>query len=180
MVDIANLFFQGDNLKRTICALCNGRDQLCVDPISETLIVMHTAHIQVMVTESGVALFRDHPMMIIPFLTMTMDQLKLLAGIVMEFISSRENVGVTTAPQAHMGGGRIIFPCTTGQKVPPLPFLTLVKAFVDLVCESPGYDLWSRRAICSVVLQRMAASVGVSPDAMREASAYVSQAFPEA
>lgn len=174
MNEIADAFLGDSALKHTMCVLCNGRDQLCTDPISETLIVMHTSPVSVMLTDTGVILFRTHPMMVVPYTSMDKAQLKLLESFVQQFLAAK---GGECGGHGEIRGGYIAVPPLTGKPGRHVPLQTIVNTFIELVKENQSYDAWSKRAICSVVLQRLGASIGASAEVLRMANSRVTTAF---
>lgn len=178
MEEIANLFLGEDSLKRTMCTLCNGRDQLCQDPISETLIVMHTSPISPMLTDAGVILFRAHPMMVVPYTSMTEKQLQRLASLVQEFVISRSTSDGAQCFSGEIGNGYIMLSNPIPQEPKFVPLSALIDTFISLMRDSRGYDAWAKRAICSVVLQRLGASIGTSGETLRVASSRIADCFP--
>lgn len=176
MDEIASLFLGDSAIKTTLCELCNARDQLCADPISDTLCAMHNAPISVMITTVGVALFKDQPVMVIPYSVMSKAQLEAILQYVTQFRQNRDG-GVKASGDVRMGEGNLILQPTLGQPVKNVPLPLLLNTFIDLVLENKTYDNWAKRSICSIVLQRLSASIGSNGDVLRNANSRVLELF---
>ena len=63
-------FLQGQNLRRVFAHLCNHSTGQVTDPISYVVHIMLTCPVQMVVSEVGVAFFKDHPNALFPFTAM--------------------------------------------------------------------------------------------------------------
>jgi hypothetical protein len=66
----ATLFLTGTHLQNVLCHLCNQSAGLVSDPITETLTVMATTPLALVITEAGMAMFKDKPTMVMPYTNM--------------------------------------------------------------------------------------------------------------
>ena len=174
-------FLKGRDLESTICTLCNAREQLCTDPISDTLSIMLNSTISVSITETGMSLFKGHPTMVIPFNRMTKLQLQFLDDTVRESMHYKSGGHSTSGHTAavQMGGGSIILVNTAGTDTVAITFLDVIKSFISLLKNSQVYDTWSQRAICQIVLQRLSATTVTSQDVIRVCSEYIETEFSQ-
>lgn len=179
MDEIASLFLGDISIKTTLCELCNVRDQLCADPISDTLCAMYNSPVSVTITTVGVALFKDQPAMVIPYSVMSKTQLEAILQCVTQFRQNKE-IGIKTSGEVRMGEGNLILQPPIGKPVKSVPLPLLLNTFIDLVSENKTYDSWAKRSICSIVLQRLSASIGSSGEALKNANHRVMELFSSA
>lgn len=84
MERIVSEFLTGKNLRKMFSHLCNNASGQVTDPISDTASMMLTCPVQMIITEVGVALFKDRPTHLYPFSAMDPAQLYFVEELVRE------------------------------------------------------------------------------------------------
>jgi hypothetical protein len=79
---IIGTFLTGSSLRKVFAHLCNHASGQVTDPISDVVNTMLTKPVQMVVSEVGVALFKDHPNALFPFKEMSRAQRDLVERIV--------------------------------------------------------------------------------------------------
>lgn len=160
-------FLTGKSLQDVVCLLCNQCCGLSTDPITDTLVVVATTPICVVVTETGLSLFQNQPSMVFPYSHMSRDQLDFVnekVKIVLEL--SRENHS-NAKGQIQMGGGCILMITPQSKHSGRiLNAVDIVNAFVDSVIKSDKQDNWCKKAICNIILQRVSCAVNMPNEAI--------------
>lgn len=80
-------FLTGRNLRKVFSHLCNNASGQVTDPISDTAIMMLTCPVQLILTEVGVALFKDRPTSLFPFTRMDSAQRYFVEEIVRDCLN---------------------------------------------------------------------------------------------
>ena len=80
-------FLTGSNLRKVFSHLCNNASGQVTDPISDTAIMMLTCPVQLILTEVGVALFKDRPTSLFPFTRMDSAQRYFVEEIVRDCLN---------------------------------------------------------------------------------------------
>jgi hypothetical protein len=114
------LFLRGDELVHLMRHFCNTSMGQVVDPITDVVCVMITSPLQIVITEVGVAPFKDRPTRIYPFVEMNENQRTFLREIVQSHLDcadggkrANDRVATTTTTSIsfaslQMGGGFVI------------------------------------------------------------------------
>lgn len=84
MDKIISEFLAGKNLRKMFSHLCNNAAGQVTDPISDTVAMMITCPVQMIITEVGIALFKDRPTYLYPFSSMDPAQLYFVEEVVRE------------------------------------------------------------------------------------------------
>ena len=124
---IMTLFLQGSRLRKVMSHLCNHCSSNIADPISDTVVMMLTCPIHLVITEVGIALFKDRPTALFPYTEMDSEQLYFVEEVVQscllqcnritELPSPASSTGSCGLPYYHlyhhavvqMGGGCILY-----------------------------------------------------------------------
>ena len=164
MQETVDMFLRGKNLRRVMNTFCNDSVGQVVDPITETLCMMLTTPLQLVVTEVGVTLFRDKNTHVFPYPQMTRAQIDYVKGVV------RDAFGLNCAPRGglQMGGGCVIKFDTTNPSMLLSP-TEVFEAFFQSVFESKVYtDPGVRYNVCNIVLQRVLSCIYLSNEAQQD------------
>lgn len=112
------LFLQGDELVHLMRHFCNTSMGQVVDPITDVVCVMITSPLQIVITEVGVAPFKDRPTRVYPFVEMNEGQRTFLREIVQSHLDCADGgkraADTTTMSTCisfaslQMGGGFVI------------------------------------------------------------------------
>lgn len=121
-------FLTGKNLRKMFSHLCNNASGQVTDPISDTVVMMLTCPVQMILTEVGVALFKDRPTYLYPFSAMDHAQRYFVEELVRDCLlqcdiaqqhkqQSQEHGMLPSLPFYHlhhhavvqMGGGCILY-----------------------------------------------------------------------
>jgi hypothetical protein len=171
------LFLTKTNLQNVICHLCNQGAGLVSDPITETLAVIATTPLAVVITEAGVAMFRDKPMMVFPYSNMNSEQLLYIRSVVDSLLQTSTEGNVKLKGHVQMGGGCIIMiPSPTHQDV-IVKNDDLLRGFVESVARSQKYHPWTKKALCSIIMQRLSCAVNLPKDTLHHAVEYSETLF---
>lgn len=127
---IVKLFLQGQNLRKVMAHLCNNCSSHVADPISDTVVMMLTCPIHLVITEVGIALFKDKPTALFPYSEMDPDQRYFVEEVVQSCLlhcnrisllpsslETKDSSGENALPYYHlyhhavvqMGGGCILY-----------------------------------------------------------------------
>ena len=179
--EFSDMFLTGVDLENVICHMCNQSAGLVSDPITETLMIMATTPVCVVFTEAGLAMFRDKPTMVMPYMNMTPVQLMYIKKIVENIVEATECKDNNIRGQVQMGGGCIILiPMQKTKWDFIIDKEKLMKAFVTSIDKSKDYNNWTKRALCSIIMQRLSCSTNISKESMRKVSAISDSLFTEA
>ena len=112
------LLLRGDELVHLMRHCCNTSMGQVVDPITDVVCVMITSPLQIVITEVGVAPFKDRPTRVYPFVEMNEGQRTFLREIVQSHLDCADGgkkVTTTTTTSTsisfaslQMGGGFVI------------------------------------------------------------------------
>jgi hypothetical protein len=125
---IAHLFLQGAQLRKLMAHLCNKCSLHVADPISDTVVMMLTCPIHLVITEVGIALFKDRPTALFPYSEMDADQRYFIEQVVQSCLLHCNRTTQMPPPKqdslpyyhlyhhavVQMGGGCILY--TRGKK----------------------------------------------------------------
>lgn len=81
---IVDMFLSGPSLRKVFAHLCNHASGHVTDPVSHVVHMMLTCSVQMVISEVGVAFFRDHPDALFPFSEMTGAQRSYVESVVIE------------------------------------------------------------------------------------------------
>jgi hypothetical protein len=183
MIDISefvNMFLTGPALHSVICHMCNQNNGLAVDPITDTLTTMVSTPVVVVITEAGVAMFKDKPTMVFPYTSMTMSQIHYIRDIVQSMEQYVGQCGQHLKGQIQMGGGCILaLPHKIQKHEHILCKFTVITAFIDCVRDTTHHCSWSSKATCGIILQRFMINVNLSKDIGYSATKYLDNCFAE-
>jgi hypothetical protein len=176
--ELSAKFLTGTNLQNVVCHLCNQSAGLVSDPITETLTVMATTPVSVVITEAGVALFKNRPTMVLPYTSMTSEQLLYLRDVINTV--AEDTITNDVKGRVQMGGGCIVTmsqqsnatDCLISQK-------DLLEAFVQGVYNSKDYNNWTKKALCGVIIQRLCCSTNISKETLRNSTMHTHALFPD-
>lgn len=159
MACFVDLFLRGEALRRVVSFFCNAMVDQVTDPITYTLCMMVSTPVHIMLTQVGVAPFRDKNTMVFPYRHMDEDQRYFLREFVLR--AERETSGWMTSRQ--IGGGCVLGNSGCGQSTEQrLDPVEVIGAFCQGVFASTthGEDA-ERRGICNLFLQRVGAGVSL-------------------
>ena len=88
-------FFKGRALRRLIVHLCNSWAQRSADPISDTLRMILSTPVQLVLTDIGMSPFKGMMFHVMPYKKMTRRQLRLLSSVVSSVTLSAERTGAS-------------------------------------------------------------------------------------
>jgi hypothetical protein len=183
LIDISRfveIFLTGENLQNVICHLCNQNSGHISDPITETLTTIATTPISVIITEAGIAMFRNKPTMVIPYTNMSAVQLSHVKEVVDSFVQDSPENRLQVKGNVQMGGGCIIMISskTKGQEV-LIDKNEILQAFILGVYNSKNYNNWTKKALCNIIMQRLSCTMTISRDVLQYAIAYCDEKFKE-
>jgi hypothetical protein len=176
--EFVSLFLTGNNLQNVICHLCNQSAGLVADPITQTLTVMASTPVSVVITEAGVAMFRNQPAMVWPYVHMTSEQLLYIKKIVDQVVENSIDGPLKLHGHVQMGGGCIVMiPSSKQHKDVLVDGKQLVHAFVASIGSSPSHDNWTKRSLSCILIQRLSCAVNLPKDALLSSSEYSDALF---
>jgi hypothetical protein len=176
----SKIFLTGTNLQNVICHLCNQGGGLVSDPITETLSVMATTPISLVITEAGVAMFKNKPTMVFPYSNMNSEQLLYITKLVDTLVQNSTEENLKLKGHVQMGGGCIIvIPTQTHHQDFIVKKNDLLHAFVESVYKSQrnNYTPWTKKALCSIILQRLSCTTNLPKDILNHATAHSETLF---
>jgi hypothetical protein len=183
LIDLAEfvaVFLTGNNLENLICHLCNQCTGLVSDPITETLTVLTTTPLSIVITEAGVAMFKNQPAMVWPYVYMTTEQLTYLKGVVDGLADYSCTDSSRLQRHIQMGGGCIVMiPSSKQHKDVILCNSEVVHAFVNSINKSAHYTQWTKKALSGVIIQRLACTINIPKDTLLSCTAYAEGVFAE-
>jgi hypothetical protein len=172
------VFLTGINLQNVLCYLCNQSAGLVSDPITETLTVLASTPLSLVITEAGIAIFRDKPTMVYPYSSMNSEQLLYIKQIVDTLVQNSQVDNPKLKGHIQMGGGCIIaLPSQTCHKDFILEKNDLLHAFIESVNKSNGYNNWTKKALCSIIMQRLACTTNLPKEMMHHAAVHSETLF---
>ena len=172
------LFLKGTNLRNVVCHLCNQHVGASSDPITETLTVIATTPLSVVITEAGVAMFKDKPTMVLPYTNMNAEQLLYIKNLVDGLVKTSTDGNLTFKGHVQMGGGCIVMlPSETNHEEFVIKHGELLHAFIDAVNQSNNYNAWTKKALCSIIMQRVSCTVNLPKDTMHNAIVHSESLF---
>lgn len=183
---IIETFLTGKNLRKVMAHLCNSyHGNNTSDPITDTVVMMLTCPINLIITEVGVALFQGKPTALYPFSKMDVDQIYYVEEVVRSCLLRCNSVGLHTDHHAmvQMGGGCILYTKTMNSRQQHnhqgpmllLDPLEVLRCTCDCIFASKDYsDTEIRKVICSIVLQRVCCMATIKQKDKQEASCYLS------
>ena len=124
-------FLKGANLRKVFSHLCNNATGQVTDPIAYVVHIMLTCPVQMVVSEVGVALFKDHPNALYPFTAMDLGQRLYVEGVVTSCMNWHARTSVSCENESgsgqnskvvmQMGGGCILHIASSGVQQPKKP-----------------------------------------------------------
>ena len=172
------LFLTDTSLQNIMCHLCNQSTGLVSDPITETLGVMATTPLSVVITEAGVAMFRDQPTMVFPYTYMTSEQLLYIQDVVNHLVQNCIEGNLKLKGHVQMGGCCIIMiPSQTHHQELTVKKDDLLHAFIESVGRSKNYNPWTKKALCSIIIQRLSCVVNLPNETMHSATEHSEALF---
>lgn len=159
-------FLRGVPLRKLIIQLCNQAAMVSKDPISETLRVILTTPVEPVLTELGLALFKDQPLRVYPYSKMSRRQLKLLQDTV-ECVARD---GVVASKQ--VGGGCILVGVCR-ESAASVDTLEVLVEFCKSLLHKPGSlgngdNHQVRVSLCNIILQRIGGSIKLPSSSLLE------------
>jgi hypothetical protein len=153
-------FFEGEALARTLAYLMNHCSFDVTDPVCSTLGLFLTSPVTFAVTTVGLLPFRGVSTAVLAYTGMSAAQHAFLRRLV-AFLQ-RERLG---AVSSQMGGSPVL---SLGRAhARSLEHVDVLGVFLRGVLANEAYPAAAtRRAICDIVLQRLAATAGVSRESM--------------
>jgi hypothetical protein len=167
---MVEVFLTGRNLRKVMAHLCNSYSGHSMsDPITDTVVMMLTCPLNLIITEVGIALFQDRPTALYPFSRMDEDQIYYVEQVVRSCLLKCNAAMITTSTgdscpgklchnaMVQMGGGCILYTKTVrssaGLLLEPLEVL---RCMFDCIFASNDHcEAEIRHSICSIVLQRV-------------------------
>jgi hypothetical protein len=173
------LFLDPDSLRNVFVYLCNKSFHCVGDPITATILTMICTDLQVNITETGIALFKNHHTCVYPFSVMNDRQREWVRQTVSECAECCRHLTYTRS----ITGGSIncIFRPPLGpapvapdrvRKINPTSVLT---AFCDAVMRSTGITNLMKTTICNIVLQRVSTAVHIDRRTVQKLNEYMQQ-----
>jgi hypothetical protein len=167
------LFLTGNDLQNVICHMCNQRTGLVSDPITETLSVISTTPLSIVITEAGVAMFKNQPTMVWPYSSMHSKQLLYIKRVIDTLVTNSSDDNLKLNGHVQMGGGCIVMvPSSRQQKEFIINSKDILLAFVDSVNDSLRYDGWTKKALSSIIIQRLTCVVNIPKEVIVAATTY--------
>lgn len=152
------LFLTGDSLCKMIAYLCNNSHGTVTDPITNVLHAMITSPLQIMLTQVGVAPFKDRNTLVFPYRLMNEDQKDFLRS----FVEEMEHEITGTVASVQIGGGCVLTQqqsSSRGREI-TLDYTSVLSAFCTNVARSKTHTNVSvQRAVCNIVIQRIGSMV---------------------
>lgn len=149
------LFLQGESLQQTLCYMCNASQGHVVDPITHTLCMMITTPVQVMLTQVGVAPFKDKNTAIFPYRLMDGRQKDFLRS----FVKATEKAVKGAMASVQIGGGCVLCKHGQGASIVLNP-VDILSAFCRCVADSKTHTNQKiQKCICNIVIQRVGSLV---------------------
>lgn len=99
---IVKHFLTGENLRQVFAHLCNHASGQVTDPISDVVHTMLTCPVQMVISEVGVALFKDHPNALYPFSAMDARQRTYVENVVATCMSQFQQRDAAATASAGM------------------------------------------------------------------------------
>jgi hypothetical protein len=175
------LFLTGANLQNIICHLCNQSAGLVSDPITETLTVIATTPLSLVITEAGIVIFKDRPNMVFPYTNMNSEQLIYVKGLVDNLVENSTGDNQKLKGRVQMGRGCIIMmPSPTHHQEFIIKKEDLLYAFIECINKSHYYNQWTKKSLCSIIMQRLSCTVNLPKDILHHASVYSDNLFSAA
>lgn len=184
--EILATFMSGDRLRRVLSHMCNHASSSVADPITTTVRIMLTCPVQLVISEVGVAFFKDHPNVLYPFAKMDVHQRYLIERVVSSCMHMHDicpRLGSRVVVQ--MGGGCILYtdPAPSSSQAEEgkaeqflLRPIEVLRALCDCIFASVKYgDPGVRYAIASIVLQRIIGAASIPKEDQRAAFGYASE-----
>lgn len=182
-----DVFLTGQNMRKMMAHLCNSYcGHSMSDPITDTVVMMLTCPLNLIITEVGIALFQDRPTALYPFSKMDADQIYYVEGVVrscllkcnaaMSISDDHSQQIVCHNAMVQMGGGCILYTRTV-RSTPELLLnpLEVLKCTCDCIFASSDHcDAEIRHAICSIVLQRVCCLSNIKHCDQQAADDYIS------
>lgn len=176
--EFSTVFLTGKNLENLVCHLCNQCTGLVTDPITETLTVIATTPLSIVITEAGVAMFKNQPAMVWPYVHMTSDQLRYLKVIMEGLVEYSCTENCRMQRHVQMGGGCIVMiPSYKQQKDVLINCKDMVHAFIASIDKSPAYTNWTKKALSGIIIQRLACTVNIPKETLVSCTTYAAEVF---
>ena len=146
-----DLFLKEDALCHIVAYMCNNTQGLVTDPITNVLYSMITSPIQIVLTQVGVAPFKDKNTLVFPYRLMNEDQ----KSFIRSFVQDMEYEITGTIASVQIGGGCMLNKSTNGQDI-FLDYVHVLTAFCNNVSKSKTHQNPAiQRAICNIIIQRI-------------------------
>lgn len=158
-----DLFLAGDALRKTLAYLCNTVQGNVMDPITHTLCLMITTPVQIMLTQVGVAPFKDKNTSIFPYRLMNDEQKQFLR----DFVAETETHVSGLIASVQIGGGCVL--CKRVKRgTTLLDAGQVLSAFCQTVQTSKTHaNPAIQRSICNIVIQRVGGQILLDKDTLQ-------------
>lgn len=176
-----SLFLEGEQLQKVMKYLCETSLGQVTDPITDVVCVMITSPLAFVITEVGVAPFKDKFTHVYPYSHMNREQRAFIRSVVESHRDSAGSVSNTKNATAslQMGGGCIIeipnsdHANNKGQQRNQ-PLYLKAENVLECLCRSvignsttSGGEKWKRHGVCSIILQRVSSSIHIPRETLQ-------------
>jgi hypothetical protein len=186
---LLEVFLSNNNLRKVMAHLCNSYCGHSVsDPIADTVVMMLTCPVNLIITEVGIALFQNRPTALYPFSKMDACQRYYVEEVVRSCLLKCNSIPPCAGDQVgrgqhsfhnamvQMGGGCILYTRTVkGRPSLLLNPLEVLQCACDCIFDSKDHcSPEIRHAICSIVLQRVCSMSNIKHSDQQAADDYIS------
>lgn len=156
---IQAFFKDKSSIQHTIAVLCEGHPLHHPDPVTQTLVTMITAQLQIQLTAVGWQPFKGKELTF-PYQSMNLEQKEALQTLLKED-TQQWNVYEYAIVHRHRPG--------QGNTAPNLKSIDVLESLCDMILKSTSYpDRRVRVAVCNILLQRVQASIPLDKNTLRE------------
>lgn len=172
--ELMQLFFVDQKLSTLISYFCKITVGQSSDPIAETIVAMISSPVVLMLTQVGIAPFREHPSYVYPYRFLDEEQREFLR----RFVTSTADNAAGSIASTQVGGGCMLYKKPQSKPM-YLDTYNVIAALCDgIVGSRTGVDKKFRLAVCSVVLQRIGGIVHIDRAVMSKIALHL-QGFTE-
>jgi hypothetical protein len=161
--DMVDLFFTGSDLANMISYFCKISVAQSRDPIADTVVVMISSPLVVMLTQVGLAPFKNNPSYVYPYKFLSDIQREFLKG----FVQSITDNAATGVVSMQVGGGCILYKKSSTRNPVYLDSYNVITSLCNgIIGNRSKNDHRNRIAVCNVILQRIGGVVHIDRSIM--------------
>jgi hypothetical protein len=167
--EMMELFFSDTCLPILIAYFCRMTIGQNSDPITETVVAMISSPVSIMLTQVGIAPFKEHPSLVYPYRFLNDEQRTFLKN----FVTYTQENAVGSIASVQVGGGCMLYRKAISKPVYLDPYRVISSLCQSIIGNRHGTEMRNRSAVCSIMLQRIGGVIHIDRAVMSKVGTYL-------